>query len=137
DVQRQHRLDDAVKASRPDRAYQGCTLDELVAAGREQAPLRLQAQGVTGSPDALQERRDAARRADLADKVDAADVDAELQRRRAHEGLELAVLQALLHAQTSVARQGAVVTGDGLLAQALPQVVRHALREATRVHEHQ
>ena len=43
-------------------------------------PCGPQPEGVAGAADALQEGRDAARRADLADEVDAADVDAQLQR---------------------------------------------------------
>ena len=44
--------------------------------------------GVIGAADALQEHRDAARRAELAHQLDVADVDAELERRRGHHDLE-------------------------------------------------
>ncbi len=105
DVERHHRLHDAVEAARAHRPDQRGALDQLVAARREQAPLRLQPQRVPGAADALQERRHAARRAHLTHEVDAADVDAELQRRRAHQRLELAVLQPLLDAQAPLPRQ--------------------------------
>src|SRR2546422_5034801 len=47
-------------------------------------------------PHALQQRRDRARRADLAHQVHRADVDPELERRRRHERLELALLEPRL-----------------------------------------
>ena len=46
-------------------------------------------------PDALQEGRDRARRAELADQVDVADVDAQLQRGGGDQRLQLAALQPL------------------------------------------
>ena len=54
--------------------------DQIVARQREQPPLRRAADRVAGAPDALQEGRDRARRAELADQIDIADVDAELER---------------------------------------------------------
>ena len=48
-----------------------------------------------GSADPLQCDRDRSRRADLADEIDRADVDAELERRRGDDGLELAGLELL------------------------------------------
>ena len=51
---------------------------------------------VVGAADALQEHRDAARRAELAHQLDVADVDAELERGGGHHDLELAGLEALL-----------------------------------------
>ena len=135
DVERRDRLDDAVEAPGAHGADQGGALDQLVAAGREEPALGSQAEGVAGAADALQEGRDAAGRADLADEVDAADVDAELQRGGADERLQVARLEALLDAQAAVARQAAVVARDGLFAEALAQVVGDALREAPRVDE--
>ena len=52
--------------------------------------------------DALQEGRDRARRAELADKIDVADIDAELERRGRHHGGECAGLQPLLRVEPSV-----------------------------------
>ena len=55
--------------------------DEFVARVREQPPFRRAVDRVAGAADALQEGRDRARRADLADQIDIADIDAELERR--------------------------------------------------------
>ncbi len=56
-------------------------------------PFGVPAIGVARAADALQERGDAMRRSDLADEIDVADVDAELERRRGDERLQLAGLQ--------------------------------------------
>jgi hypothetical protein len=71
---------------------------------------------VPGAADALEERRDAVRRPDLADQIDVADVDAELERRGRDERLQLAALQRS-SASRRVLRQAAVVRADGLLAE--------------------
>ena len=63
---------------------------------RKQPRLGLPADRVTGAPRALQEGRDRARRAELADQLDVADVDAELERSGGHERPQFAALQALL-----------------------------------------
>ncbi len=49
------------------------------------------------------------RRRDLADEVHVADVDAELERGRGHERLQLAGLQALLRVEAMLPREAAVV----------------------------
>ena len=85
---------------------------------------------MAGAADALQERGDRARRAELADQVDVADVDAELERRGGDQRLQLAALQALLGVEPLLARQAAVVRGDVLLAEPLGQVARRALGHA-------
>ena len=87
------------------------------------------------APDALQEARDRARRAQLADQVDLADVDAELQRGGRHQRLQLAALQALLGVQPVLLGHAAVVRGDQLLAEPRRQLARHALGHAPRVDE--
>ncbi len=92
---------------------------------------------MAGAADALQERRDRARRADLADEVDRADVDAELERSGRDERLEVARLQPLLDAQAALARQRAVVARDHVLAEPQREVVRDALGQRARVHEDQ
>jgi hypothetical protein len=85
----------------------------------------------------LQERRDCARRAELADEVHVADVDSKLERRRCDERLELAGLQALLGAQPMLFGETAVMRRDVLLADAVREMPRRALGEPPRVHEHE
>ena len=90
-----------------------------------------------GAADALQRHRDGARRADLADQVHRADIDAQFERSGGHHGAQFAVLEALLGVQAQRARQAAVMRQDDVLAQALLQVMRHALGQAARVDEDQ
>ena len=112
-------------------------VDELVAAAREDAALGHAAHRVVGAADALQEHRDAARRAELADELHVADVDAELERGRGHHDLELAGLQALFGVEARFLGQAAVVRGHVCLTEPLGQVARDALHHAARVREHQ
>ena len=111
--------------------------DEVVAREREQPTLRRAADLMSGAADALQEAGDGARRAELADEVDLADVDAELQRGRRHQRLELAPLQAPLGVQPVLLRHAAVVGGDQLLAEPRRELARHPLGHAPRVDEDQ
>ena len=137
DVERGDELDDAVEFAGADGAHEGGAFDQFVAGGREQAALGAEAEGVAGAADALQEDGDAAGRADLADEVDAADVDAELEGGGGDEGLEPAVLELLFDVQAAFAREAAVVAGDALLAEAVAQVVGDALGEGAGVDEDQ
>ena len=70
-------------------------------------------------------------------QVHVADVDAELQRGRGHQRLQLAGLQALLRVEPMLPREAAVVGRDGLLAEPLRQVPRGPLGEPARVDEDQ
>ena len=85
---------------------------------------------MAGAADALQRHRDGARRADLADQVDRADIDAQFERGRGHDGAQLAVLQPVLGFQAQRARQAAVMRQHRVFAQPLGQMVRHAFGQA-------
>ena len=130
-------MHDAVQFASTDRAHEGGALDQFVASRWKQAALGAQAEGVAGAADALQEDGDAARRADLADQVNAADVDAEFERSRGHQRFELAVLELLFHVQAAFAGEAAVVAGDAFLAETVAQVVGDALGQGAGVHEDQ
>ena len=112
-------------------------LDELVARQRVEPPLRRAGARVVRPADALQERGDAARRADLAHELDRADVDAELQRRGGHERLERAGAEARLDPPAALLGQAAVVRGHDVVSQALAELVREPLRHPPGVDEHQ
>ena len=92
---------------------------------------------MAGAADALQRDRDRPRRADLADQIDRADVDAELERCRRHHRLQLAALQPLFGVEPQLARQAAVMRQHRVFAQPLGQMVRDALGQPPRVDEHQ
>src|SRR4029453_12317384 len=77
------------------RVEQRRALDQLVARKREQPRLGNPSDLMARAPRALQKGCDRARRSELANEVDVADVDAELERGGRDENLELAVLQPL------------------------------------------
>ena len=78
-VEGRHGHGDAIEAPRAYGPHQGGTFEQLVTARREEAAVRSQPQRVAGAADPLQEGGDAARRADLADEIDRADIDAQLE----------------------------------------------------------
>ena len=94
-------------------------LQELIAGQRVEDALRDRAQPVAGPSNALEQSRDQARRADVADEVHVADVDAELQRRGRNHDRHVARLQALLGLEPRLAGEAAVVGGDAIHAQPL------------------
>ena len=114
---------------------EGRALHEVVAAQGEEASLRGRLDPMPGAADPLQEGRDVAGRAELADEVDVADVDAELERRGGDEEGEGAALEALLGLEPPLAREAPVVGGDLLLAEALGEGAGGAFGEPARVRE--
>ena len=90
DVERQHRRVHRVERATSHTCEQRRALDELVAGHRIQTTLRRPTAAVPRAADALQERRDAARRGDLADHLDRSDVDPQLQRCRRDQRAQLA-----------------------------------------------
>ena len=118
------------------RAHGGRRLHQIVARERKDDALRHRAARVSGAADALDQRREGARRADVAHQVDRADVDAELERRRRHHERDLARLEPLLRLEPRAARHAAVVRGHPAGAEPLLERVRHALHQPARVDEH-
>jgi hypothetical protein len=121
------------------RSDQRRAFDQLIACGREHAPFRLGRvlNLMAGASDALQRNGDRSRRADLADEIDRADVDAELERCRRHHRLELSRLELLLRGQPQLARQAAVMRKHRVFAEPLGQIVGDALGQPSGVDEHQ
>ena len=85
----------------------------------------------------LKQRRDRSGRTDLDDEIDAADVDAELERRGRHEGLQLASLESLFGSEPLFARQAAVMAGHLVRAEAIGQMHRQSLAQPAGVDEDQ
>ena len=110
---------------------------EIVARERKEPALRYPADGVARASHALQERRDRARRAELADEIDVADVDPELERRGRDQDLQLPALQPLLGVEPDLAGEAAVMRGDLVRAEPLGEMARRALGEPPGVDEHE
>ncbi len=136
-IERRVVFDDGVEVAIEAGADERGALDEIVARDGEQPPLRRADDRVARPADALQERRDAVRRADLAHEVDVADVDAELERCRGNQCLEAARLEPMLRVEPCLLREASMVRRDRPFAEALRQLARQALRQPPRIHEYQ
>ena len=131
------RLTDSVQVAAPDGAHHRRALDQLVQRGGEERAVGGAAQRVPGAPDALEEGADPARRTDLADQIDRADVDPQLKRGRGHDGAQIARFEPLLHLMAAFLGEAAVMARDMLLADSLGQAVGDPLGEGARVDENQ
>ena len=131
------RLADAIEAAALDGADHRRALDQFVERRGEERAMRDQSQRMPGASDALQEGGNAARRPDLADEVDRADIDAQFERGGGDDGLEVAGLEPLLHRVAAILGEGAVMARDVLLAESNAQLVRHALGQRATVDEDQ
>src|SRR6185312_6149636 len=104
DVQRLGRDDELVQLAAAYRVQQRDTLDQIVARQGKQSSLRRPADGMAGAPHSLQERGDRARRSDLTDEIDLADVDPELQGCGGDQRFELAALEPGLRVESQLLR---------------------------------
>ncbi len=126
-----------VELTAADAVEQGSAFDQLVARQREKAALRRAVDRVPGAPDTLQEGCDRARRAELADQIDIADVDAELERGGRHQCLQLASLEPLLGVEPLLLGEAAVMRGHLIGAEALGQLTGHPLHQPAGVDKNQ
>ena len=120
-----------------DRAHERGAFEQFVARRDVKNPLRLRADPVTRSADALQRNRDGARRAELNDEIDRADVDAQLERCRRYDRAQLACPQPSLDVEAHFARETAVVRHDETFAETLVQRKGDALAHPPRADEDQ
>src|SRR5690606_34301585 len=90
-----------------------------------------------GAPHTLQERRDTARRAQLANELHVADVDAELERSGRDQCTQLPLGELALGELAQILGQAAMVTGDPTGTQALFEEAGDALRLLARVGEYE
>ena len=80
-----------------------------------------------GAPDALQKGAYRTCRADLANQIDIADVDTQLERRRGDQCSQLAAFQSLLRIESLIARKAAVMRSNVFTSDSLGQMTRGAL----------
>ncbi len=89
------------------------------------------------TPDALQQARDRARRAELAHQVDIADIDAELERSGCDQCFQRAGFQPLFGVEALLLGETAVMRGHPLGAEPFRELARHPLGEAAGIDEDQ
>lgn len=106
---------------RMDAIQQRGAFDQLVTGLRKQARLRRTANLVPGTPGALQEGGDRAWRTELADQIDIADIQPQLQRCGRHQHSEIAGLEPSLGQQACLARQTAVMRRHAVVTEKSPR----------------
>ncbi|CAB4243176.1 conserved protein of unknown function [Methylacidimicrobium sp. AP8] len=136
DVEGGFRDHEPVEDSLPDGQKEPGALDQLVLAQRKEPPFGDRFSDPVGrSADPLEKGSDRPRRAELADKVDLADVDAELQGGGGDENREPPGLQPLLGRKAPFPAQAPVMGGHRRFPEASGQVVGDPLGEAAAVDE--
>ena len=132
-VERRHRHDQPVEFAAIDAVDQRCAFDEVVIGEGKQAAFRLTADAVPRAADALQEGRDRARRAELADEVHIADIDAELERGCRDHSRERAGFQPLLSIEPLFLGEAAMMRCNVHLAEPVRKLARDAFGHASCV----
>ena len=90
---------------------------------------------MTAAADALEGDGDGARRTDVADEIDEADVDAKFERGGGDEDFDLAFFEFALGFEAELAGEAAVMGGNIFFAEALAKLMRDALGEAASIDE--
>ena len=121
------------------RRFEGClAFHHLEAVGRHQQRLARLVQPVVGAADALRQPACALRRADIDDEIDLAPVDAEIERRGADHGAELALNHRRLDFPPLRHVERAVMQGDRQIGVVVaPQLVEQHLGLRARIDEDQ
>ena len=121
------------------RRFEGClAFHHLEAVGRHQQRLARLVQPVIGAADALRQPACALRRADIDDEIDLAPVDAEIERRGADHGAELALHHRRLDFPPLRHVERAVMQRDRQIGVVVaPQLVKQHLRLRARIDEDQ
>ncbi len=137
DVERAGRNDERVQPSGAGAAEQRGALDQLVPGRGVEPSGGNPAGGVVRPSDSLQEGREAARGADLADQLDRPDVDAELEGRGGDQGAQVTAAQPGLDPLPAVPGQAAVMSRDLAVAEPLAELMRDPLGHPPGVDEHE
>ena len=136
-VERLFRDREAIEFPAVHTVEQRRAFDQLVARQREQPALGRPRDRVARAADPLQKSRDRARRAELADQVDIADVDAELQRGGRHQGFQRAAFEPLFGIEPLFFGEAAVMRGHLIGAEPLGELAGHPLDQPAGIDEDQ
>src|SRR5579875_3141642 len=112
---------DLVDPAAANRADGGRAFEQIVGRQGEEASLRDAAEGVARTANPLNRRRDRFRRIDLADEIDRADIDSQLQRRGRDDGLQFTALKLLLGGEPFGPREAPMMGEYGVAADLLLQ----------------
>src|SRR5206468_12299872 len=110
-------------------------IDQFIAAKWEKPAFRKTAALMLSPTDALQQCGNRARRAQLANEINRANINSQLQRSCSDERFQFAALQSVFRFEPQFCRKTSVMRSDSVGAQQLTQVMCDALGHATRVDE--
>ncbi len=128
---------DAIEIALANGAHKRGGFQQVIACGCKEPALGNCAAPVSGATNALQANGNGTRRADLADEVDAADIDAELQRRGGDQRAYFSGFEFLFRGEAQLARQTSVVGSYRIASETFRQMMGDTLRQAPRVDEDQ
>src|SRR5580704_8247578 len=120
----------AIEIALADGTNQGGAFLQFVAGGGKESAFWNCSTPVTGTPNPLQADCNRARRADLNDQINRADVDSQFQRRSCDQHLDLPVFELVLGSEPQLSRQASVVRRDIVFTQSLRQLVRNPFCQA-------
>src|SRR5581483_1744481 len=126
-----------IEISLTDGPHQCRAFHQFIAGHGEQPAFGNGAAPVAGTPDPLQRDGDSARRTQLANQVDATDVNPKLERCRRNQYFDFSVLQFSFGREAQLARKAAMMGGYCFVPQSLGQIVGDPFRQATRIDEYQ
>src|SRR5947209_10074092 len=120
-----------------DGAHQRCTFNQFIASAGKEASFGDGSAPVSGTAYALQGPGYGAGRADVADKIDMADINAQLQGCSGNQYLDLIVLELAFGLEAQLARQTAMMGSHCIFTKALGKIESYALGQPAGVDEHQ
>ena len=124
---------EAVEVALANREHECSAFQQVVARGGEEAAFRERATPMPRAADPLEGCGNVAGGTDLANQVNAPDINAEFERSGCHQRADFPGLQFSFSSQTQLARQAAVVGGDRVFSQSFAEMMRHALGQPARV----
>src|SRR5262249_45336107 len=133
DVHRRFGNSEAVQVTLTNSADKRGAFEQVVARGGKKTAFGYGATPVPRAANALQSAGNGARRANLANQVDAADINSQFERSSCDERTDFSRLQFFFGSEAQLARQAAVMGSNSIFPQPFAEVMRHALRQASRV----
>src|SRR5437762_2457254 len=127
----------AVEVALTNCSHERSAFQQVVARGGEEAAFGHRSAPVPRATDTLQSCGNGARRPDLANEINAADIDPKFERSSSDQRADFPCFQFSLGGETQLARQTAMMRRDGIFSQAFAKMMGHALRQTARVDKNQ
>src|SRR5271167_234817 len=112
-----------------------CAFQQIIASGGENPAFGYRSAPVAGAANALQTNRNRTRRANLANQIDTAYINSKLEGGGGYQCADFPRFEFSFGDKAKLARETAVMCGDGVLSHAFAQMMRHTFGETARVNE--